>query len=134
MAIQDTNTANTAYDCSLFGGIDINGNINQLWGADALTNAVRMWLGSFEGEILRNPYLGGFLARLITKPMTQIQSDTIKTEIMRGLVNDFIPKLENITLNVTPNYEQRYWLIELKAWSPSVKVSVEVSDRVRNLV
>jgi phage baseplate assembly protein W len=134
MAIQDFNTSQTCYDLSIFGGVDINGNIKEVWGADALTNSIRLWLASFQGEVLRNPLVGGYLARLITKPMTPSQADNIKTEIMRGLVNEFIPKLDSIQLNITPNYEQKYWLIELSGWSKEVKSSVSVSDKIKNLV
>ncbi len=124
----------TVYDHSLFGGVDSKGIIKQLWGADALKNSILMWLASFQGEILRNPLLGGYLMTLLTKPMTQVKADEIKAEITRGLIEEFTPRLENINIKVTPNYESRYWHIILNGWAPDVKQSVTADERIKNLV
>ena len=124
---------NSPFDYSLFGEVDSNGKIKQVWGTDALTNSVLMWLGSQRGEIIRNPLKGGKLIPFITKPMNQINLKKLKNDLLSGLQNEFDPPLSNIELILEPNYEKRYWNIRISAWCPTLKSNVNVNEKIKNM-
>ena len=134
MATTDTGVNRTAYDTSIFGGTDSNGAIVEVWGKDAISNAILMWLTSAQGDVLRNPTRGGVLLPHLTKPMTESRADTLTSVIYAGIKNDFEPFLVINSLLVTPLYDKRKWLIELEVYSPEYKVTTNISTEIKNLV
>lgn len=122
------------YDHSLFGGVDSKGIIKQLWGKDALANAVKIWLSLSQGELLRRPNDGGALVRLLAKPMSENAQQNIRTTITSALMNDFSPTLTDVQVDVTPDYAQRKWVIQASAYCDAIKDSIEFSISARNLV
>jgi hypothetical protein len=124
----------TIYDTYLFGGTNNNGEIKQLWGNEALTNAIKLWLSLYQGEILRDPLKGGYLINLLSKPMSESQSVKIKKDIERGLINEFSPVLKNIKVSVTPNYDKRFWSITIEAFSTDIKDSIDITVQVKNAI
>jgi hypothetical protein len=124
----------TIYDHYLFGGTSNNGEIKQVWGNDALTNAIKVWLSLYQGEVIRDPLKGGYLTKLLSKPMSEDRAALIKKDLERGLINEFTPVLKNIKVNVTPNYEKRFWNINIDAFSTDIKDSVDITLQVKNSV
>jgi len=122
------------YDTSYDATIQSTGEIEQLWGEEALNNALKMWLASFSGEVLRQPTKGGYLMSWLMKPMTEDSVDRIKMGIRDGLNQDFTPFLEILDLEVTPNYEKRYWHIVLSVYSDDLKMRTEISANIKNRV
>jgi len=125
---------NTLFDHYLFGGIDGTGTIKQVWGNDALNNAILVWLSSYQGDFLRNPAAGGYLTKLLMKPMSEQRRKQIIDDVKRGLFEEFQPKLENVDLTVVPDYDKKMWNIQLTAYAPDVKQSIDLNIQVKNLV
>lgn len=119
------------FDYDYRGTVDVKGNLKQLWGKDALDQSLKMWIASMKGESIRNPNRGGFLLAWLLKPITETTVEDIKMTIRDGIYQDFRPYLRIIDLVVEPNYEKRYWYIELKVYSPDLKVQTTVSERVK---
>ena len=123
----------TIYDHYIVGGVDGHGTIKQVWGSEALSNAIRVWIGLSQGELLRNAEDGGFLISLLTKPMSPEASINIKEELLDQLSSRFAPRLSNISVEVTPNYSNKTWLIQASAYCAAIKDSVTLETQVRNL-
>lgn len=121
------------HDHYYIGGVDNKGNLKQVWGDDALTNAVKIWLSLSQGELLRRPLDGGTLVRLLTKPMSEQRQIDIQREITRTLTQEFSPSLSEVEVNVVPDYLNRKWDISITAYCYAVKDSLDFNFSVRNL-
>lgn len=119
------------YDVTIDGGVDKSGNINQVWNKDALMNAIRMWFASFEGEGIRRPLDGGYLAAMLMRPMNQVSAEEFKMILRNGFDEDFRPLMVIRTLEIQPNYEKRYWRIYMELYSPDLKINATVNERIR---
>lgn len=122
------------YDFDYRGGVDSTGAMRQVWNEGALNNAIKMWLASYSGEILRRPSAGGYIASAIAKPMGQIEADELEEDIRAGLSSDFRPLLKIRELSVVADNTNRIWNIYLDVYSPDTGIYTKVSERIRNLV
>ena len=119
------------YDHLLEGGINNNDEINQVWGKEALDNAIKMWLASMEGEIIRQPNRGGYLRPLLTKPMHEINQDELEMTIRDGFDQDMNPYLQILDLQVTPDYSNQTWQLYMRVYSNDYKILTEVSEDIK---
>lgn len=121
------------YDHYYAGGSDYKGEIKQVWGEEAMKNAIRMWFASFSGEIIRQPQRGGLIREVLTKPMNEIEADDIEMAIRDGFEQDFVPYMQILenSLSVTPDYSNEKWVIYMKIYSPDLKVITEVSEEIK---
>ena len=122
------------YDFDYRGGVDATGAMRQVWNEGALNNAIKMWLASYTGEIIRRPQSGGYVTSALTTPMGQVDSGDLEEDIRAGLSADFRPLLRVQQLTVTPDYENRVWSIYLSVYSPDTGIYTQVSERIRSLV
>jgi len=113
--------------------IELDGSLRIVTGSDALANSLRMWISSFRGEILRNPTKGGYVIQWLMKPMSEETRVRIAEAIEEGLFEDFDPKITLQKLTVTPNYENKYWEIELRGYAPLLKESFSLATKLRRL-
>lgn len=120
------------YDLDLSGGVDSYGRINEVYNSDALNNAILMWIASVEGETFRNPKKGGYITKLLGKPMRQTNVDQFKMQIRNGFDRDFRPYLTINALEVIPHYEEKYWEIYMEVYSEDLKIYTDVSANIRN--
>lgn len=118
-------------DHSYLGELDERGGINQVWGKDALDNAILMWLASFQGDILRRPTKGGYVRPLIDKPLSDDNATILEMRIRDGFSKDFRPYLDIMELEITPNYEERVWDIYMVIKSNDLKMITEVSEKIK---
>jgi hypothetical protein len=133
MAIDIQQKVNTTiFDYDLFGGTDASGQVKQLWGTDALKNSILLWMSSMHADFVRDPMKGGTLVAFVTKPMTETNYQSMVRAISSALDEEFKPKLTNVTVNVSPNYEKRFWTITITAFCPDLKESVQVTSRIKN--
>jgi len=119
------------YDLDLSGGVDSQGQIKQLWGEDALNNAIKMWIASFKGEILRAPGRAGYITQWLVRPMTESNIDDIEMAIRDGINQDFFPVLSILNITITPNYAGRYWEIYIEVYSEILKIRTVVSEKIK---
>ncbi len=123
----------TIYDVSLFGDVSPDGELTQLWGEDALANAIKMWIASYPAEVIGDANRGGKIAPLLHKPMSTVSISSLKQALRDGLEHDFTPKVEILFLEVIPNYVKRTWIINLQGYCPDLKISVSVSETVKGV-
>lgn len=119
------------YDLDMAGGIDKQGNIKELWNIDALTNSIKMWMSSYRGDFIRRPMRSGYITPLLMKRMNQVDVDEFEQIIRDGFNEDFRPVLRILNLEVVPNYERRYWEIQMEVYSPDLKIQASVSERIK---
>lgn len=131
MADQGVNR--TAFDTSLYGGTDSTGAINQVFGKDAISNAVILWLTSKKGDVIRNPEKGGVVFDYLTKPLSDVNADSMRTVIFASLETDFEPQVIVDAVEVTPDYEKRKWIVNIELYSPTYKTEVTVNTALKNL-
>lgn len=121
------------YDHYLTGGVDAKGIIKQVWGKDALANAVKVWLALSQGEIIRRPTDGGVLMKYLSKTMSPTNQINMQNDIIRSLTEDFAPSLTQVQVSVTPEYDQRCWSIYVMAYCSAIKDSLDLQLLVRSL-
>ena len=119
------------YDHDYTGRIKPNGEINQVWGKEALTQSIKMWIASYEGDVVRSPMRGGYITQWLMKPMQQVDEDDIIMSIRDGFEQDFTPYLQIRRVEVNPNYEQRYWEIYMEVYSADLKVATVVDEKIK---
>lgn len=119
------------YDLALEGIPKSNGSINELWGRDALTNAIKMWLASNRGERPRALNSGGYLVYWLNKPMATVSPNEIAQSIRDGLAQDFKPELTISYLDIQPDYKAKTWNIKMQAYCNSLKISVAIDEYIK---
>lgn len=122
------------YDVAMEGGIDKQGKIQELWNEDALNNALKMWLSSFEGDLLRQPTRGGYVAPLLLRPMNRVNQGQLEQIVRNGFNEDFRPLLQLRTLQIEPNYEKGYWNTYIEVYSRDLKISTTVNERIKSQI
>lgn len=121
------------FDFSVFGELDNNGQLKILTGEEAVFNALRIWVASFRGEILRNISRGGYITYWLLKPMTDENTENLRQAIEDGLYEDFYPSLRVQQLSVIPDYERELWKIELQAYVPYLKDNIYFEEELRRI-
>lgn len=121
------------HDHDLDGGIDSAGIIKQNYDREAVENAVKLWLLSYQGDFVANPNKGGILIPFITKPMTDTRAESMKESVITYIGEDFQGDLVVLDLQILPNYEKRYWTINMTGYSNSFQVGFSFTEKVRNL-
>lgn len=119
------------FDHHYQGLIDANGAIVQLWGEAALNQSIKLWLASFQGEIVRDPRRGGYISYWFMKPMATDNIDKIKMALKDGIYQDFEPALVIDLLQVEADFENRQWHIYIEVYSPSLKVRAIVDEKIK---
>ena len=120
-------------DYSIYAETDSRGVLKLLVGKEAVENALRLWLVSFPGEVIRSPQKGGYITRWLFKPMNEDTQQMIREAIMEGLYEDFSPALKLKSLEVTPIYDKEQWRISITAYSPFMKTEINVIENMRTM-
>jgi hypothetical protein len=121
-------------DTDMTGELDSNGLIMRYFDKDAVRNSITMWLTSFPYDILRQPNRGGYITKLLYKPMTENTKDSLKHALVDGFKQDYTPMAELVSLSVTPDYENKTWQINLSVYVNIVKDQVDVEATLKNFV
>lgn len=116
----------------IYSGTNANKELTEVWNREAFMNSLRIWLASFSGEVIHNPGRGGFLVQFLMKPMTQVNNDIMSEAIRVGLINDFTPRVTVNYVQVVPNYEKRYWEINVSVYSPDLKENLTLSEKIKS--
>lgn len=111
-----------------------DGVLKVLEGAEAIENAIKQWITSFRGEYIRNPSKGGYITYWLMKPMNNDTQRAIRESIIEGIMEDFSPEIRIKTLEVTPDYDRMLWEIHLEGYAPTIKVPINVHEKLRVLL
>ncbi len=119
------------FDYDYKGSIDNNGGITQFWGEDALKQSIKLWLASFQGDVVRNPKRSGYITYWLMKPMSIENIDRIKMAIKDGIYQDFEPNLIIDLLQIEADFENRQWHIYMEVYSPTLKTKATIDERIK---
>ena len=121
------------HDIDLFGRTDKKGNPIVHYDADAVANALSLWLTSKKGDFIREPDLGGVLDRVLFKQMTESKRELLIFHIRNALTMYFDPPINLLALDVEPDYENRLWKITVEFENPFNNVAQEVVIYTKDL-
>lgn len=119
------------FDHDYQGTVDEKGVVTQLWGEEALKQSIKLWIASFQGDIVREPNRSGYITRWFMKPMNEDNIDRIKLAIKDGIYQDFEPQLIIDLLQIEPLYEDRQWHIYMEVYSPSLKTKAIIDEKIK---
>ena len=120
-------------DYSIDADLTSTGALKVLEGRDAITNALKLWISSFRGEVMRDPSKGGYVTRWLMKPISETTAIAIKRAILDGFNDEFYPILIPSVVEVIPNYEREYWEIHIEAYSPEFRENINMIENIRKL-
>lgn len=120
-------------DYSLDAELNESGTLRVLEGKEAIINALRIWISSFRGDVIRRPESGGYITRWLMKPMTEETAFAIKRALNDGLSDEFSPALIPTTIEVIPHYEREFWEIHIEAYCPEFRDHINVIENIRKL-
>lgn len=120
-------------DYSIDADLTSTGALKVLEGRDAITNALKLWISSFRGEVMRDPSKGGYVTRWLMKPISETTAIAIKRAILDGFNDEFYPVLIPSVIEVIPNYEREYWEIHIEAYSPEFRENINMIENIRKL-
>ena len=120
-------------DIDYRGEKDSSGNLKKYVDEGALEQSMKLWLASSTGEKLRRRN-GGYLLKHLQKPMTEDRAKEIKTSIQSGIERDFQPRLQLLSVEVTPMFSQKKWKVQIVGYSPVLKKAIAVDQIINNLV
>ena len=122
------------FDLSLDGTISANGEIENYEGVEALQNAIKLFLTSFQADCIRNYGAGGFLTQYLSKPMSNQTAESMRIAIRMGFERMFKPQVNVSEISAIPNQQKRYWEISMKGYCPAIKDNIEVSFFAKSLI
>lgn len=118
-------------DYDYLGGFDSNGFEKKVYNKEAVENALKMWIVSLQGDVVRRIGYGGYIHRLLFKGMSDEIIDDLEFALRNGFQENFTPfvKLENLT--ITPDYAQRLFIIDIEAYIPEYNFDLRFSGALR---
>jgi len=122
------------YDVALSGYSPVSSGIDEITNADALENALKLFLLADQGDYLGNPGRGGWIKRKLLKPMRTVDALDLKTSIELALKTYFVPSLDVYNLQVIADLVKRLWTITFTYVIPSLKMSGTFSEQITGRV
>jgi len=120
-------------DIDIYGEENKDGTAKEYLDEEAVKMAFTLWLTSKKGEFIRQPQNGGVFDSLLFKQMTPDKAQMIHFSIRNAINNSFFPSIKLLDLQITPNYEQRYWEIYIKYENPFNKNIQSVTVYTKDL-
>lgn len=110
-------------DSPLYKQMTAGGALAQTINSQALMQAFQIWLVSSPREQVRSRS-GGYVSSQLFKPLTDANAKLLRSSILSGLKNDFVPTLTVDTLNVVADPNNRQWIIQLIAYNTALNIGV----------
>lgn len=105
--------AYTFADSDIFGRELSNGQAVEHIDAEAIKNALTLFLTSKKGDFLMQPEMGGPLDRVLFKSLDGNVSALVIFTIKNALINYFSPAIKIIDIQFDPDYTSRVWQITI---------------------
>ena len=119
------------YDVDYQGKITADGAITEYWEEDALNVALKLWLASSAGDIIRNPTRGDYLSQYLLKPMSEVDVSLMQMSLRDGLAQDFDIDLEIVELKIEPDFVNRTWKFYMEVYAPILKLRTVVDEQIK---
>ena len=100
------------HDVSIYGDQELSGDAKEFFDNDCIGNSLVMWLTSKRGDFIMSPTTGGILGDLDFKLMSNLNIELLIFKIQTELALNFSSLLTPTSIQVLPNYTERY--IEIK--------------------
>ncbi len=120
------------FDYAIEGVFNSRGEIYVVNKAEALSNAIKIWLATPKGDIVNNPTKGGLLYNFLGVPLTDDNARALQDTIVQGLQQDFEVPLDIRYINVVADKEHRTWQIFAQVYSPVYATTADLDLSVRN--
>lgn len=127
-------TSTDVFDYDVLGRVDSSGQLTVYTGKQAISNSIVMWITSFRNDVLRSPGIGGYVTQHLYKPMSVSTKRNLLDAITDGINQDYRPTVTLKSLSVTPDYQNKTWLIDLVVYSDLIKEDVAVTTVLKNFV
>lgn len=108
------------------------GELKTYKNSEALTQAIKIWLVCQKGEKIRS-LTGGILLPYLGRVLSENNANNIRKVIIRGLEEDFSPRLTIVDLKVTPDNNKNRWVIDLVGYNADLAIGVNSSIIVSNI-
>lgn len=108
-----------------------NGELKTYKNSEALSQAIKIWLSSANGEKIRTR-TGGILIPYIGKLLTDENANDMKNAIVFGLQNEFNPPIEVVNITVIPNVNKKRWEIEIIGYNATLAIGVNTRVVISN--
>jgi len=97
--------------------IDYRGFINDfadptISAGSVMINDLKLWVQSSQGDYYRRPTMGGFFDTIRKYPLSPIGANQLNQEL-RSAINQNFETIEIMSLDVTPDLENRGWRLQL---------------------
>ena len=96
---------NFYHDIDIFGKESKPGTAIEYYNADAIANALKLFLTLKKGDLLRNPNDGGLVDLSVFKTLSDANVQKVGFQIKTAINNYFTPLIELQSINLTPDYE-----------------------------
>lgn len=116
---------NIPYDLDSSGEITSSGSLPEIYGKEALENALKLWFVSNQGESIRRPDRGGYLTAYLLKELSDDNAQNIKQALRDGLDIDYNQDLIITFIDVQADYDKKRWEIKLQCFSQQYKLYVD---------
>jgi phage baseplate assembly protein W len=118
-------------DFALGGGFDANGVMNYLTENQALANAIKIWLITPRGDVIRSGDKGGTVYSYLNVPLSPDNAQSLREEIISGLQYDFYPPLTTKYLNVVADNIKRAWVISGAFYCETYNLQAKLDVTIR---
>lgn len=120
------------FDVDMFGKKDNQGQIKIIYDIEVIKQSLTKWIASPKFSKIRSTS-GGYILPSLGKPLNQENAENIFKFIQDGLKFDFLPAIEPLKLNVTPDHANRKWIISLTGYVPVLKEIIEYEQAFNNI-
>ncbi|MDD5651516.1 MAG: hypothetical protein PHF86_14070 [Candidatus Nanoarchaeia archaeon] len=96
---------NFYHDIDIFGRESKPGTALEYFNADAIANALTLFLTTKKGDLLRNPNEGGVIDVAMFKTLNDGNIQKIGFQLKNAINNYFAPLIELQAINLIPDYE-----------------------------
>lgn len=101
------------HDIDIYGKQSAPGVATEYFDADAVNNALILFLSSSRGDFLRNPGAGGVINWSVFKNLNETNINKLAFIIKNAINTYFTPAIELKSINLNPDYEHRFLEISI---------------------
>lgn len=121
------------HDLDLFGNDTSKGEPIVHYDEDAIKSAFTTWLTSKRGDFLKLPIDGGVFDFALFKNLNEDLASKAKHIIKTAIINFFSPSITLTGLDITPDYQNKLLVIEIRYVNPLTETEQTVQIYTKDL-